>query len=70
MSNGKIKTLETDVIIFPMKFTNKSEDQVSGKAEKAESPETQRQPQNPISRKADVFARLKKSVRKKSISIL
>lgn len=70
MSNGEIKTLETDVVIFPMKFANKSDEQIPDEAEKIETSETQTQRQSSASRKINMFARLKKSVRKKSISIL
>jgi len=70
MSNGEIKTLETDVVIFPIKFANKSDEQVSDETEKIEPPETRMQPQNIAKQKTNVFARWRKSVRKKSISIL
>lgn len=69
MSNGEIKTLKTDAVIFPMKFGNQSEGQVSDEA-KIEAPEIKASPQNPANLKTNVFARLKKSVRRKSISIL
>ncbi len=70
MSDGEIKTLETDVIIFPMKFRNENEGKFSDESEKTDAPEKQAQTQSNTNQRINVFARLKKSVRKKSSSIL
>lgn len=70
MSNGEAKTLETDVVIYQMKFANESEKQITDETQKTEASDAEAQPQKTASRKTDLFARLKKSARKKSISIL
>jgi len=67
MSNGENKVLETDVVIFPIKFGNEIEEKVSDEA-KSKSPETERQVS--ASDRKEVFGRLKKSLRKKSAGIL
>lgn len=70
MSNGEFKVLESDVVIFPMKSRDKSEEQILVEAAKIEVSETQAETKNFANQKTNMFARLKKSARKKSISIL
>jgi hypothetical protein len=59
--------METDVIIFPTKFLNEIEEKSSSETE---SKLSEIQTQTPVAEKRELFGRLKKSLRKKSASIL
>ena len=67
MIKGEAKIVETDVVIFPMQFGQGSQ-KIILSAESENKPEIKEKPiQNNT---GDRFARLKKSVRKKSAGIL
>lgn len=66
MTKGEAKALETDVVIFPMKFNNDQETNLIDETSEKNVVEKS-------SGKTDIklrFARLKKSLRKRSASIL
>jgi len=67
MTKGEAKALETDVVIFPMEFSRENQETILIEETSAEIAVDQ----PPI--RADIqirFARLKKSLRKRSASIL
>lgn len=67
MTEGEAKVLETDVVIFPMRFGA-----AAAMEKKIEEPEIQNSVENlPEEKESENrFARLKKSLRKRSVSIL
>lgn len=67
MIKGEAKIMETDAVTFPMKFSPDSREKVL-----VEKPENQlvNEEKSVENKAADRFARLKKSLRKKSVSIL
>ncbi|MCA1625387.1 MAG: hypothetical protein LC768_16365 [Acidobacteria bacterium] len=67
MSNNEIKVMETDAVIFQMKFGNEIEEKTLSESENKLS---EIQTQIPVIEKRELFGRLKKSLRKKSASIL
>ncbi len=67
MTNGEAKVLETDVVLFPMKFgQNAEETNLTEEIEERIVPEKK----PVIIETENRFARLKKSLRKRSASIL
>jgi len=67
MTKGEAKKLETDVVIFPMEFSRKDKEAILVEESSAEVVNDK------SSIKPDIqsrFARLKKSLRKRSASIL
>jgi len=67
MTKGEAKKLETDVVIFPMNFNRENQTTVAVEENSATLPDDK------SSIKTDIqirFARLKKSLRKRSVSIL
>ena len=67
MTKGEAKVLETDVVIFPMEFGLNDKDAVMAK-EAANDAVAEK---HPVETEVQIrFARLKKSLRKRSASIL
>jgi len=67
MSNNEIKVMETDAVIFQAKVRNEIEERSLSETENKMS---EIQTQIPVAEKRKLFGRLKKSLRKKSASIL
>jgi len=67
MSNNEIKVMETDSVVFQTKFGSEIEEKNSSATEDKLS---EVQTQTPVAEKRELFGRLKKSLRKKSASIL
>lgn len=67
MNKGEAKVLETDVVIFPMQFG-----QAAARAESVKEPESEALEKEKTAENAQEirFARLRKSLRKRSVSIL
>ncbi len=67
MTKSETKILETEVVIFPMKFGQQSEEKIFIENGESDSESEKKIVENNAENK---FARLKKSLRKKSASIL
>lgn len=67
MIKGEAKITETDVVTFPMKFPLDLKEKVLVEKQENQCVNQEKSVEN---RAADRFARLKKSLRKKSVSIL
>lgn len=66
MTKGEAKVLETDVVIFPMRFGQSAKVESADESEKENSEKTKTTENIEENR----FVRLKKSLRKRSASIL
>ena len=67
MSNGEIKDVKTDAVISPTKFRNEVKEK---SASETENKLSQFQTRTSVAERKELFGRLKKSLRKKSASIL
>ena len=67
MSNHEIKVVKTDAVIFTTKFGNEV---VEESLSETENKSSKTQTQIPPAERKELFGRLKKSLRKKSASIL